>query len=131
LAATQSSEAIVSRWFEAFNHRDLEGMLAQFDPEIEFQPLRFPGIAHSYSGHDGICCWFETVVEASHLHRIDAHEFSRTDDDRVLASGSVNLATVGGIAPFSGLYSIESDLIVAVVHYFTPADVLDRLGMID
>lgn len=130
-AGSQASERTIGQWFDAFNQRDLEGMLERLDPAIEFQPLRFPGIDHSYAGHEGIRLWFEAVTGGGHVHRIDADEFRTMDDGRILVSGSVSLAAVGGIAPFSGIYVVEGDLIRQASHYFTPSTVLDRLGIID
>ncbi len=36
-------DAIVARWVDAFNDRDLEGMLARCHPEVRFHPLRLAG----------------------------------------------------------------------------------------
>lgn len=128
---TSGSETdLITGWFDAFNRRDLDGMLERFSPAIVFHPLRFPGIEHRYAGHDGIQAWFTAVTEGGHVHRIEAESFSHTGDDRLLVSGSVNLAATGGLAPFSGIYVIEDGSIAEATHYFTPAAVLDRLGMI-
>jgi len=128
--ATEAEPELITGWFDAFNRRDLEGMLERFSPEIRFHPLRFPGVEHTYVGHEGIRAWFATVTGGRHLHRIDAERFSRTADGDVLISGSVSLAATGGIAPFSGIYVIADGAIVEATHYFTPSSVLDRLGMI-
>jgi hypothetical protein len=130
-AGAQSSEEIIGEWYTAFNHRDLDEMLARFDAAIEFRPLRFPGIDHVYEGHEGIRAWFAAVTGGDHVHRIDADEFRTMDDGRILVSGSVSLAAVGGIAPFSGIYTMERGLILVASHYFTPSTVLDRLGIIE
>ncbi|MFN8112607.1 MAG: nuclear transport factor 2 family protein [Solirubrobacterales bacterium] len=130
-ADAQSNEETIGGWFTAFNHRDLDGMLARFDPAIEFRPLRFPGVDHIYEGHEGVRSWFEAVMGGNHVHRIDADEFRDMDDGRILVSGSVSLASVGGIAPFSGIYALEASLIRQASHYFTPSTVLDRLGIIE
>ena len=127
----QSSEATIGGWFDAFNRRDLDGMLVRFDSAIEFRPLRFPGIDHVYKGHDGIRHWFAAVTGGNHVHRIDADEFRLMDDGRILVSGSVSLAAVGGIAPFSGIHTVERGLIRIASHYVTPSAVLDRLGIIE
>ena len=130
-ADANSSEDTIEGWFEAFNHRDLDGMLVRFHPAIEFRPLRFPGIDHAYEGHAGIRVWFAAVTGGNHVHRIDADEFRMMDDGRILVSGSVSLAAVGGIAPFSGIYTVDRGLIRVASHYFTPSTVLDRLGIIE
>lgn len=128
---TSSPEAeLISGWFDAFNRRDLEGMLECLSPAIVFHPLRFPGVEHRYQGHEGIRSWFDAVTEGRHVHRIESKGFSHTDDGRVLVSGSVTLAVTGGLAPFSGIYVVANGRIAEGNHYFTPTAVLDRLGMI-
>lgn len=127
----QPTEEIIEEWFEAFNRRDLDGMLERFDPGVEFRPLRFPGIDQVYFGHDGIRSWFEAITEAGHVHRIEAEELKAIADGRTLVSGSVSLASVGGIAPFSGIYTVTDGRIREASHYFTPSAVLDRLGVIE
>jgi len=126
-----ASERTIGAWFDAFNHRDLEAMLERLDPAIEFWPLRLPGIDQHYVGHDGIRTWFEAVTRGGHVHRIDADDYRAMDDGRILVSGSVSLAAVGAIAPFSGIYVVEGELIRRASHYFTPSAVLDRLGIIE
>lgn len=129
--STERDEAVVTAWFDAFNLRDLDGMLDRFAEEIEFRPLRFPGVEPSYVGHAGIREWFAAVTEGGHVHRIEAESFSRTEDGRLLVAGKVSLASVGGIAPFSGLYEFEDGRIRKAIHYFTPVAVLDRLGLVE
>jgi ketosteroid isomerase-like protein len=129
--SAERDEAVVTAWFEAFNVRDLDGMLERFDDEIEFRPLRFPGVEPSYAGHAGIREWFAAVAGGGHVHRIEAERFSRTEDGRLLVAGKVSLASVGGIAPFSGLYEFEGGRIRKAIHYFTPVAVLDRLGLVE
>jgi hypothetical protein len=130
-AVGNSKEAVIRGWFDAFNRRDLDGMLKRFDPRIEFQPLRFPGVEQSYVGHEGIRAWYGDICDAGHLHRIEAGDFAAMDDGRIIVGGSVTLAAVGAIAPFSGVYTLDRGLILRAFHYFTPGEVLERLGIID
>jgi ketosteroid isomerase-like protein len=129
--SAERDEAVVTAWFGAFNLRDLDGMLERFVDEIEFRPLRFPGVEPYYVGHAGIREWFAAVTGGGHVHRIEAESFSRTEDGRLLVAGKVSLASVGGIAPFSGLYEFEGGRIRKAIHYFTPVAVLDRLGLVE
>src|SRR6185436_17439341 len=89
--SAERDEAVVTAWFDAFNLRDLDGMLERFDDEIEFRPLRFPGVEPSYVGHAGVREWFAAVTGGGHVHRIEAESFSRTEDGRLLVAGKVSL----------------------------------------
>lgn len=44
----------VKRAFEAFNRRDIDGVLADLDPEIEWTPPADWLGSHTYHGHDGV-----------------------------------------------------------------------------
>ena len=51
---SQETVEIVLDWTDAWNQRDLERMLAAFDPEVEWLTSgAFPGLARLYTGHDG------------------------------------------------------------------------------
>ena len=43
-------EALVTRWVDAFDARDVEGMLVCLDPDVRFHPLRLDGLDRSYRG---------------------------------------------------------------------------------
>jgi len=45
-------EELVSQWIDAFNLRDLDGMLDCMSPEVRFYPLRLSGLERFYQGHD-------------------------------------------------------------------------------
>ncbi len=60
-----ADEATVRRWFDAFNSRDLKGMLACMHPHVDFHPLRLHGIDASYRGHRGVSAWFAGLRRAA------------------------------------------------------------------
>ncbi len=130
-ADQRGAEGVVASWVDAFNDRDLDGVLAAFDPEIEFRPLRLPGVAHVYHGHEGVRLWFDVVTAAGHPHRIEVEAFKPAGSGGLVAAGSVRLGTSGSLSPFTGLYGLTDGLIADAVHYFTPPDVLERLGIIE
>jgi hypothetical protein len=47
VATAPAPDAIVTRWVDAFNERDLEGTLARLHPEVLFHPLRVAGLDRS------------------------------------------------------------------------------------
>jgi SnoaL-like domain len=120
-------EAIVTRWVDAFNERDLEGMLARFHPEVRFHPLRLVGLDGSYRGHDGVRRWF-TQLRDEHVFVLS--EVQGLGNDQVLAVGALALAEGPEIAPLCALHRIRDGLIMAAHHYLTDPDMLDRLGLV-
>ena len=120
-------EAIVTRWVDAFNERDLEGMLARFHREVRFHPLRLVGLDGSYRGHDGVRRWFTQLRHERVFVLSDVHGVG---DDQVLAVGALALAGGFEIAPLCALHRILNGLIVAAHHYLTDPDMLERLGLV-
>src|SRR3954447_24726526 len=54
----------VRRFYAAWSAGDLEGMLAEVDPDVEAQPVL--GLLYerpSYRGHSGIARWFDEVQD--------------------------------------------------------------------
>ena len=51
---TARARDAVVRWVDAFNERDLQGMLGRFHPEVRFRPLRLVGLDGSSRAHDGV-----------------------------------------------------------------------------
>lgn len=125
-----SQEAIVSRWVDAFNARDLDGILAGLADDVDFHPLRLSGIAASYRGHDGVQEWFTRLRHLRHEYRIVLHEARELGEDRVFASGSLSLAGESDIGPFCALHWLDGALIVAAYQYLTDPDMIESLGLI-
>ena len=88
-------DAIVTRWVDAFNVWDLEGMLARFHPEVLFHPLRVAGLDRSYRGHEGVRRWFVRRTELRHEHVFVLSDVRGAGDDQVLAVGARAGARLG------------------------------------
>jgi hypothetical protein len=123
-------EVIVAKWLDAFNVRDLDGMLALMDERIEFHPLRLPGLESAYRGHDGVRSWFAQLVEMEHRHRIELTEVRNTRDDRLLAVGFVQIDDDADRAPFWALERVARGMIVSAYHYLTDPEVFDHGGLL-
>jgi len=130
LSARQLPESVVSRWVDAFNARDLDGMLGCVAANVDFHPLRLSGIAASYRGHDGVQEWFARLRQLRHEVRIVLHETREVGQDRVLAAGSLSLAGDSNVGSFCALHQLDGDLIVAVHQYLTDPEMIESLGLI-
>jgi ketosteroid isomerase-like protein len=125
-----SPETIVMRWVDAFNARDIDGILAVLADNVDFHPLRLGGIAASYRGHEGVREWFERLRTLRHEHRVVLREAQEMDGGRVFASGSLSLAGESDIGPFFALHRLEGGLIVAAHQYHTDPGIAEFLGLI-
>ena len=52
------------RFIEAFNQRDVEAILADMDPDIEFESRFAMAGGSRYHGHDGVRGWLADLDEA-------------------------------------------------------------------
>jgi SnoaL-like domain len=128
--AALQPETIVSRWVDAFNARDLDGMLDCLAVGVDFHPLRLGGLNASYRGHDGVRDWFAQLRRQHQEHRIVISEARCVGSDQVLAVGSLSLAGMPDIGPFCGLHRFADRLIVTVHHYLTDPEMIEQLGLI-
>lgn len=128
-AGARAPEAVVSDWVDAFNARDLPGMLCCLGRAVDFHPLRLVGTDRAYRGHDGVRHWFARLGELRHEHVIDLSRVRPIDAGRVLATGTLRVEDAG-MAPFSGLHGLEGGLIVTAHHYLEELDLLERLGVV-
>lgn len=72
---------------EAFNRRDLDGMLALTHAEVEIEP-RLVGMEGGYRGHEGVRRWWSDLLEGFPDYTVEVED--------VLALGEMTLARVRG-----------------------------------
>jgi hypothetical protein len=125
LAGTESSHVeTVHEWFDAFNGRDLEGMLVRMHPRVDFHPLRLQGVESAYVGHDGVRRWFARLQAMEHDHRVELASVRAGRDGQLIATGLVSLSTrAPGEDSFWALKRFAEGLIVAAYHYLTDPDI--------
>lgn len=114
-----ADEATVRRWFDAFNSRDLEGMLACMHPHVDFHPLRLHGLGAGYTGHSGVGEWFAGLREMEHWHRIELAQTSAVGSNRVISAGTLTAADPAGPASFWALTRFEAGLMVSSRHHLS------------
>jgi ketosteroid isomerase-like protein len=114
-----ADEATVRRWFDAFNSRDLEGMLACMHPHVDFHPLCLPGLSDSYEGHRGVSEWFTGLEEMGHSHRIELAQTSVVGSNRVIAAGTLTAADPAAPASFWALTRFEAGQIISSRHHLS------------
>jgi ketosteroid isomerase-like protein len=123
-------EPLVTRWVDAFNARDIEGMLVCLDPDVRFHPLRLGGLDGSYRGHDDVRRWLARRTLLRHEHVMVMSDVNRAGDGKVLAAGALSLVGDLEIAPFRALHAIADGMIAAAHHYVTDPDMLECLGLV-
>lgn len=114
-----ADEATVWRWFDAFNSRDLEGMLACMHPHVDFHPLSLPGLSDTYRGHWGVGEWLARLEEMEHRHRVELTQASALGSGRVIAAGRMTTDGTDESTSFWALERFEAGLIVAARHHLS------------
>src|SRR5436305_8855992 len=78
-------ETVLTQWVEAFNARNLDGMLSCLSVAVEFRPLKLGGARDCYHGHRGVREWFAQLDGPGSAHRIALSDVRDLGDGRVLA----------------------------------------------
>lgn len=84
----------VRRGFEAMRRGDVEGLLADCDPDIEFAAFVSQVEGHNYHGHEGMWKFFSDIREAWELWEPVPEGFEG-DGDMVLVTGTTNVRGKG------------------------------------
>jgi ketosteroid isomerase-like protein len=128
-----SNVEIVQQAFRAFEHRDVDRLLAVCAPDIVFEPVtaRIAGAGEPYRGHDGLRSYLEDVGRVWQELRPSPDWYGEGADGIVVATGRVYAWGVGRLvdAPAGWLWRV-SDARIAYGRIFeTAAGALDAAGI--
>src|SRR4029453_17644639 len=120
---SQENVETFKRAIDAYNSRDIEAMVEEVDPEVEWRPAW--GEAAVYRGHEGVRKLFrelDDVLDELHL------EYSETRDlgDRVVAIGRVRMRGRGSGAetesPLATVVDLKNGKAIRVRTYLNPRE---------
>ena len=94
---TSEDIARVRAGYDAFNRRDLDGILALLADDIEYRmPLDPLGMHPVFRGHDGVARFYRTIWDGFDEFHIDVDSVRDLPGDVVVLSGSVRARPLGG-----------------------------------
>ncbi len=135
---SEENVEIVRRIFDAVARRDTEGVLALYDPEIEFHasPGTFMdriGPQRVYRGHDGLRAFNRELQEAFETIETPCDELIDAGDrvvskSRYWARGRGSGVEINGPVQF-GVWTIHEGRIVRTVWFATRAEALEAAGL--
>ena len=125
-----SHERIVSLWVEAFNARDLSGMLVCLARDVALHPVKLSGLEACYRGHDGVRCWFAQLQRQRYSYTISLSDVYGLGDGSVFATGSLSLPEDPNITPFCALHRVLDGLTISAHHYLTDPEMIEQLGLL-
>ena len=133
---SEENAELLRRAVEAYNRHDIEALVAELDPEVEWHPA-LPGLlvgaAAIYRGHDGIAEMFRDFYEVLDEIRF---EYSEIHDlgDRVVAIGEIRVRGKASGAetrsPYANVADVSNGKGVRIRGYLDPEEALKaaRLG---
>ena len=101
MAAADSAEQrrrALERFYDAFNARDLQRLISEMDPQVEFESRFARAGGTTYRGHDGIRGWLADLSDAWEHIAVELERTFETDDGRTVA-----LITLHGKGRASGI----------------------------
>ena len=124
------------RVFDAVGRRDLDRVLALYDPEVEWDVSRHPGAGLTgedvYRGHEGLRSLFRT--------RNEAWETIEDDCEELIGAGNhvISVGTTRGRGRASGIqverthyevWTIRESKVVRVVSFASRQEALEAAGL--
>jgi ketosteroid isomerase-like protein len=126
----ETAREIVRMW----NDDDLEAAINLVDPkaELSFQETLFPGLEHSYRGHDGFRKWWRDAKEPFEYWRSEPLDFIR-EGDKVVAPVHFEAKGIGSGATvemdLANLWTFRDGLIVRFEAYLSLERALEAAGI--
>jgi ketosteroid isomerase-like protein len=123
------------RGFEAFDRRDMDAMLEELDPAVEWHPAAQAGLAGeatAFRGREEVRKGLQDLVEAFDDLRFEVSEF-RDLGDELLAFGRVHAhGTQSGVeidSPLAWLVRAKNGKAIWVRTYLDPKEALEAAGL--
>jgi ketosteroid isomerase-like protein len=84
---SQENVEVVRRIQRAFNEGDVEAIVSQLHPAVEWEEQLIPGVEQVYRGHEGVRRWAELIF-GQELGSLEAHaeEFTEAGDAVIAAT---------------------------------------------
>jgi ketosteroid isomerase-like protein len=133
---SQENVKAAQRAFDAFNRGDIEAVLQELDPEVEwhpeFQTMMLGGEAREFRGHEGVRAalreWYEVLTE---IH-VDIAEI-RDLGERIVAIGHVRgRGKESGAevkSPAGYVVDLKDGKAIGIWEYLDPKEALAAAGL--
>ena len=132
---SQENVETLNRFENAQRRRDVEAMLKELDPEVEWHSVilgSLRGEATVFRGHDGVRAMLRDLYEAFGEFRVEYSEV-RDLGDRLVAVGHwITRGEESGAettAPIGVVVDIRNGKAIRVKGYLDPQDALEAVGL--
>jgi ketosteroid isomerase-like protein len=130
VGVAEENVEIAKRIYASINRRDLDGFLAQIDPDVEFTSLIAEAEGQTYRGHDGVREWWDRVVgslEGLQLEPEEIRDFNNRGLIKVRATAEVEGVEV--TQTMWQAYHLRDGVPVWWGFFRTEAEALDTTGL--
>jgi ketosteroid isomerase-like protein len=127
---SQENVEVVRAAYDAFNARDVDGLLRLSAEDCEWQPLRAQLEGIVYRGHQGVRQFVSDMDEDWEAFRIDPLEF-HDRRERVAVIGRVSALGQSGVEIDSVagfVFELQRGRIRRIISHSDPAEALEALG---
>jgi len=125
------AERLVRRAVDAFMARDLDGLLAVADPEIELRSLLTEAERPLYHGHGGVRDWFHAVFGVFPDWRPQPRSAAYDENDAVVIRLDVTATGAESGVPIDQSYwlgaRVQADKIIFFGFFRTESDAMDAV----
>jgi ketosteroid isomerase-like protein len=131
---SQENVETFKRGSDAVERRDIEALLAELDPGVEWHPAiaALLGEATMYRGHEGVREWLRDQDEAFAESRIDYSEI-RDLGERVVAIGQLRVRGRESRAeiesPVGWIVEFKNGKVIQAKAYLDPKQALEAAGL--
>jgi ketosteroid isomerase-like protein len=132
---SQENVETVKRAIDAYNRRDIDGFLEEFDPAAEWRPLNqvmFGTEATVYRGHEGVRKFVREVDDAFAEAQLECGE-SRDLGERIVVIGRVRTRGKASGAqtesPIAWLVEFRNGKVTLMRDYLNPKEALEAAGL--
>ena len=132
---SEENVAAFKRAIEAYNRRDVGGLLEETDPKVEWRGAvqgLLEGEAPIYRGHAGVRQWMRDIDEALADIRLEFFEISDLGS-RLIATGRLRAhgteSKAGVESPFGLLVDYRNGKAVRVLSFLDPKEAHEAAGL--
>jgi len=123
------------RGLDAFNRRDVEALLEQLDPEVEWHPalpVLVGGEATVYRGHEGVREMLRDLYEAFAETHVELSEIRDLGDGLVAIGRTRARGNESGAeteSPWAGVTEYKDGRAIRIRTYLDPNEALEAAGL--
>jgi ketosteroid isomerase-like protein len=83
---SQERVEAVRRFARAFNEGDVDAMVAELDPNVEWEEQPIPGLDPVYHGHEGVRRWAQAIMQELASLQVHIEGFSEAGDAVIVST---------------------------------------------